>query len=179
MLNKHFLKCRKPREISSTLAVVGHMWARQHCPSPRPRRLDLLSAHDHRSWPEPVVWELSHVSFFFFWTRVWTQGLRIARQVFYHLVTLSALFCVRFFQNRVSGISCLGWLLTMTLLIPASWIARIAGMNLPCPAVCMSWWKGLPTSSTPARRHSPVPCPANHPRSLSQAGAQSFCFLKL
>jgi hypothetical protein len=38
-------------------------------------------------------------------------------------------FLWRVFQDRVSQIICLGWLWTTILLISASWVARITGMN--------------------------------------------------
>jgi hypothetical protein len=42
--------------------------------------------------------------------------------------TSPALFCDGFFQDRVSQITYLSWLWTATILISASWIARIAGI---------------------------------------------------
>jgi hypothetical protein len=55
---------------------------------------------------------------------VWTEGI--------HLEPLHQPFfgvCDGFFQDRVSRTICLGWIWTMILLIAASWVARITGMN--------------------------------------------------
>jgi hypothetical protein len=67
-------------------------------------------------------------SFFFCSGRAWTQGLHNEplRQLF---------FCDRLFQDRVSRTIYLVWLQTMILLISASWVARIAGMNHRHPAL--------------------------------------------
>jgi hypothetical protein len=43
--------------------------------------------------------------------------------------TLTTLFSVEYFWNRVSRTVCLGWLRTLILLIYASWVARITGVS--------------------------------------------------
>jgi hypothetical protein len=43
--------------------------------------------------------------------------------------TPPALFCEGFFWNRVPWIICLGWLQIVILLISASWVNKITGMN--------------------------------------------------
>jgi hypothetical protein len=58
----------------------------------------------------------------FFHTGVWTQDV--------HLEPLHpAVSVMDFFQDRVSRTSCLGWLRTVILLISASWVTRIIGVN--------------------------------------------------
>jgi hypothetical protein len=42
-------------------------------------------------------------------------------------------FCIRYFWDRVSRTVCLGWLWTEILLISASWVARIIGVEPPVP----------------------------------------------
>jgi hypothetical protein len=64
---------------------------------------------------------------FFGGTRVWTQGLTLARQVLYHLSHFTS--PVLFFWDRVSWTICLGWLWTSILLISASWVARITDLS--------------------------------------------------
>jgi hypothetical protein len=48
--------------------------------------------------------------------------------------TPSAFFCEWFFQDRIYGTICPGWLQTMILLISASWVVRITGMSHWCLA---------------------------------------------
>jgi hypothetical protein len=61
-------------------------------------------------------------TFFFHGAGVWTQGL--------HLEPLhQLLFVVDYFQDRVSGTVCMGWLWTMILLISASWVVRITAFS--------------------------------------------------
>jgi hypothetical protein len=43
--------------------------------------------------------------------------------------TSPALFLWRIFQDRILWTICLGWLQTEILLISASWVARIRGVN--------------------------------------------------
>jgi hypothetical protein len=65
-------------------------------------------------------------------TRVWTQGL--------YLESLrQPIFVMGFFQDRVSQIICPGWLWTASLLISASWVARIKAWATR-PAVLISKW---------------------------------------
>jgi hypothetical protein len=45
-----------------------------------------------------------------------------------------ALFCKGFFWDRVSWTICPGWLQTTSLLISASWVARITGTSQWCLA---------------------------------------------
>jgi hypothetical protein len=45
-----------------------------------------------------------------------------------------SLFCVGYFQGRVTPTICLGWLWTKILLIAVSWVARIIGMSHQCLA---------------------------------------------
>jgi hypothetical protein len=52
----------------------------------------------------------------------------------YTLSHFATLFCVGFFQDRVSGIICPSWIRTKILLISASWVARIIGVSHWCPA---------------------------------------------
>jgi hypothetical protein len=67
-------------------------------------------------------------------TRVWTQGLTLTRQAFYHLShSINPVFCIGYFQDRVSKSICPVWPQTMILLISASWVARITVMNHWCP----------------------------------------------
>jgi hypothetical protein len=46
------------------------------------------------------------------------------------------LFCVGYFQDRVSWTICLGWLRTSIFLISASQVARITSMSHQRPSVC-------------------------------------------
>jgi hypothetical protein len=46
-----------------------------------------------------------------------------------------ALFCVEYFEERISQTICQGLLQTMILLISASWVARIIGMSHQCLAL--------------------------------------------
>jgi hypothetical protein len=71
-----------------------------------------------------VLWTLvckfeSLLSIFFF---LWCWGLNLG-------ATPWALFCVRYFQNRVLWTICLGWVWTMILLISATWVPRITGVS--------------------------------------------------
>jgi hypothetical protein len=52
--------------------------------------------------------------------------------------TLPALFCVGYFQDRVSWTICLGWPRTIIFLISASWVPRIIGVSHQYPARCHS-----------------------------------------
>jgi hypothetical protein len=49
-------------------------------------------------------------------------------------VTPPALFCERFFWDRILWTICIGWLQTVILLISVSQIARIIGVSHQCPA---------------------------------------------
>jgi hypothetical protein len=56
------------------------------------------------SFVQGSYWVLFYLLFIYFHNvrvGVWTQGLTLAKQVFYHLSTLPALFCVWYFWNRV------------------------------------------------------------------------------
>jgi hypothetical protein len=76
-------------------------------------------------------------SLFFFFFAVLGIELRVS-----HLLsrcsttwsTLPALLCVAYFQDRVSQTLCPVWLQTTTLLITASWVARIIALSHWCPA---------------------------------------------
>jgi hypothetical protein len=48
--------------------------------------------------------------------------------------TPPALFCDGFFGDRISWTICLGWLWTVILVIPASWVSRITGLSHWHPA---------------------------------------------
>jgi hypothetical protein len=61
--------------------------------------------------------------FFFFW---WSCGLN---SVPTPRATPPALFCAGYFRDRVPQTIYLGWLQTVTLLICASWVARITGVS--------------------------------------------------
>jgi hypothetical protein len=93
-------------------------------------------------------------------TGVWTQGLKLARQVLCHLSSPPALFCVGYFQDRGSWIIFLGWPWTLIFLISASWV-RIIDVSHWCPAnsfffffyetwartefsICRSFWNHPP-----------------------------------
>jgi hypothetical protein len=59
----------------------------------------------------------------------WTQGFTLGKHVLYHTSHFTSLFCVGYFQDRVSQTICLGWLQTAILLISASSVARITGQH--------------------------------------------------
>jgi hypothetical protein len=78
----------------------------------------------------PVVWSLivviKHGFWFFCGTGVWTQGL--------HPDPLQqSFFVMGFFEIGSPRTICLGWLRT-TILISASWVARITNVSHRCPA---------------------------------------------
>jgi hypothetical protein len=78
----------------------------------------------------PVVMETGHTSHSigplkcFGGTGFWTQGLHLE----------PALFCIRYFQDRVSHTICPGWLRTAILLLSVSRVARFTGMSHWHPA---------------------------------------------
>jgi hypothetical protein len=53
----------------------------------------------------------------------------------YTLSSTSPFLCRVFFEVRVLQTIYSGWLLIMSLLITASWVARITGVSLRCPAI--------------------------------------------
>jgi hypothetical protein len=69
--------------------------------------------------------------FFFFWkTRVWTQGFSLAKQTLYHFSHTSSPFCSGYFgDGGVSQTICLGWPLSTILPISVSQVAKITGMS--------------------------------------------------
>jgi hypothetical protein len=72
--------------------------------------------------------------FFFFW---WYWGLNSGPALW---ATLPALFCDGFFfRDRVSRTICRDWLWTAILLISASWVTRITGVDHQCPTCFYSW----------------------------------------
>jgi hypothetical protein len=73
----------------------------------------------------------------------WTQCLVLARQALYHLNDSASPFFVGYFQDRVSQTICPGWLWTIVLLISASWVARIMGVNHRCLAQKLFHWQLL------------------------------------
>jgi hypothetical protein len=81
------------------------------------------------------VWKVLQHSlkrFFFFFLVVLAFELNASRLLGRHSTpwaTPSVLFCVGYFQNRVSWTICPGWLQTLILLISASHVARITGMS--------------------------------------------------
>jgi hypothetical protein len=64
---------------------------------------------------------------------VWYWGLNSGPSPW---ATPPALFLWRVFRDRVSQTICLGWLWTMILLISASWVARIIGIEPLVPSYC-------------------------------------------
>jgi hypothetical protein len=62
---------------------------------------------------------------------VGTQGLMLARQVFYHWSHLTSPFLCWAFWDGVSQTQtiCLGWLWTSVLLTSASWVARVTDVS--------------------------------------------------
>jgi hypothetical protein len=56
----------------------------------------------------------------------------LAKQVLYSLGHTSSPFCSGYFGDRVSQTVCLGWPQTMILLISASQIVKITGVNHQC-----------------------------------------------
>jgi hypothetical protein len=54
-------------------------------------------------------------------------------------------FCVGYFQDRVSQTVCPGWLQTGIFLISASWVARIIGMSHWCQTTLMFLTCTIPT----------------------------------
>jgi hypothetical protein len=54
--------------------------------------------------------------------------------------TLPNLFCVWYFQDKISWITCPAWLQTAVLLISASWVVRITGMSHQHPAINRNSW---------------------------------------
>jgi hypothetical protein len=78
------------------------------------------------------------LSFLFFFfsggIRVWTQGLKLARQVLYNLSHTSSPFCVGYFQDRVSQTIYLGWPGMEILLMSASLVASITDISHQHPA---------------------------------------------
>jgi hypothetical protein len=80
-------------------------------------------------WDYRYAWPwLSQCSFFFFFG---TGGLNSGPSPW---ATPPALFLWRVSQGGVLWTICMGWFRTVSLLIPASWIARITGMNHWHPA---------------------------------------------
>jgi hypothetical protein len=55
--------------------------------------------------------------------------------------TPPALFCIGYFQARVSRTICLGWPWTMILLITVSWVARITGVSHQEPCSETRFWR--------------------------------------
>jgi hypothetical protein len=70
----------------------------------------------------------AHFLFVFGDTWVWTQSLMLARQSAIW-TTSPTLFCVGFFQDRVSWPICPCWLQTTILLISASCVGKITDVN--------------------------------------------------
>jgi hypothetical protein len=67
---------------------------------------------------------------FFFFFRYWGLNSGPTPQA-----TPPALFCDGFLQDRASRTICPGWLWTVSLLISASWVARITGVSHWLPAI--------------------------------------------
>jgi hypothetical protein len=63
-------------------------------------------------------------------------GLALRACTYSHSTTHPFFVCVMcFFWDRVSWSICQGWLQTETLLISASWVARLIGVSHRCPAL--------------------------------------------
>jgi hypothetical protein len=73
--------------------------------------------------PLPLLLPSVSVLFVFCGTGVWIQVKPLP------WATPAALFCDGFFQDRVLRTTFQGWLWTTILLISASWVARITGVN--------------------------------------------------
>jgi hypothetical protein len=85
-----------------------------------------------KSWNSSINIKQQIRSFFFNNTECLNIGLHVlARQMFCHLNHSISIFFVLGCQSqgRVSWTICLGWPWTTILLISASWIARITGIN--------------------------------------------------
>jgi hypothetical protein len=72
---------------------------------------------------------MSHIFVFLGRTGVWTQGVTLAKPALYHLGHSSSLFCSGCFGDGISETICLGWRWFAILLISASQVTRITGMN--------------------------------------------------
>jgi hypothetical protein len=66
---------------------------------------------------------------FFFFLVILGFEFSKTRQALYHLSHSIIPFCVGYFWDRVLWTIYLGWLWTATLLISASWVARIIGVS--------------------------------------------------
>jgi hypothetical protein len=88
-----------------------------------------------------IYWQFFGFLFFGFFFSVLEFELSSSCLLGRHSITwatLPTLFCVGYFPDG-SRTVCLGWLQITILLISASWVARIRGINQQCPACFCSW----------------------------------------
>jgi hypothetical protein len=72
-------------------------------------------------------------SFFFFFFEA--LGFGFSSSSSYSLSHSTSPFCVKYFRDRISWTICLGWLRTIIILIPVSWVARITDVSHWRPAL--------------------------------------------
>jgi hypothetical protein len=89
-----------------------------------------------------------HPIFFFFF---WGTGFELRAYTMSHSTSH---FCDGFFQDRVLWTIFSGWLWTLILLIPSSWVARIIGVSHWCLASTHSWPNCI--SCSPASRRTSI-----------------------
>jgi hypothetical protein len=97
---------------------------------------DFLGEHVGIVNSEPLLHSV--VLIFFFFSEL---GLEIRAYTLSH--STSPFFCDEYFRDRVSRAIYPGWLRTMILLISASWVARVTGMNHQPPALFCSLKRDL------------------------------------